>query len=84
MKKFRIYTEDVNSEKTKELVSICFDGFNVTRTKGYWKGKAENSAIIEIFTDNEPLIRALCEAIKKNNKQEAVGLTIEPVDFILI
>lgn len=84
MKRFRIYTEDVNEARTAELLKVSFDGFTVIRTTGFWKGVPENAIIIEIFTDNETLIRALCEAIKKNNKQEAVGLTVEPVDFELI
>ena len=84
MKRFRIYTEDKNREKIQELLSIAFDGFTVIRTKGFWKGTPENAIIIEIFTKNAELVRALCGAIKRCNKQEAVGLTVENVDFQLI
>lgn len=84
MKRFRIYTEDKNRAKIEELLSIAFDGFTVIRTKGFWKGASENAVIIEIFTKNAELVRALCGAIKRCNKQEAVGLTVEAVDFELL
>lgn len=84
MKRFRIYTENKNKAKIEELLTIAFDGFTVIRTKGFWKGAAEDALIIEIFTKNAELVRALCGAIKRANKQEAVGLTVEPVDFQLI
>lgn len=84
MKVFRIYTENKNENKLKELISICFDGFTVIRTKGFWKGVPENALLIEIYTENAELIRALAGAIKKNNKQEAVLVTSADVDFQLI
>lgn len=84
MKRFRIYTEDKNRDKIEELLAIAFDGFTVIRTKGFWKGVPENAIVIEVFTRDTKLIRALCGAIKRCNKQEAVGLTIENVDFELI
>lgn len=84
MKRFRIYTEDKNREKIEELLSIAFDSFTVIRTKGFWKGTPENAIIIEIFTKDAQLVKALCGAIKRSNKQEAVGLTVEEVDFQLI
>lgn len=84
MKCFRIYTENKNPERLKELVSICFDGFTVIRTKGFWKGVPENALLIEIYTDNAELIRALAGAIKKNNKQENVLVTSVDVDFELV
>ena len=84
MKVFRIYTENKNESKLKELISICFDGFTVIRTKGFWNGVPENALLIEIYTENAELIRALAGAIKKNNKQENVLVTSAPVDFELV
>ena len=84
MKLFRIYTENKNPERLKELISICFDGFTVIRTKGFWNGVPENALLIEIYTENAELIRALAGAIKKNNKQEAALVTSSDVDFNLI
>lgn len=84
MKRFRIYTEDKNREKIEELLSIAFDGFTVIKTKGFWKGTPENALLIEIYTENAELIKALAGAIKKNNKQEAVLVTSADVDFELI
>ncbi len=84
MKRFRIYTQNKNLEVVQKLTSIYFDGFTVIRTTGFWKGAPEDAIIVEIYTKNETLVRALAEAIKKKNEQEAVGLTIEPVDFELV
>lgn len=84
MKCFRIYTENKNPDKINEILSLGFDGFTVIRTKGFWKGVPENALLIEIYTDNEKLVKALAEAIKKNNKQEAILVTSADVDFNLI
>ncbi len=84
MKCYRIYTENKNPERLKELTSLCFDGFTVIRTTGFWKGAPESALIIEIYTENAELVRALAGAIKRNNKQEAVLLTAVNADFELV
>lgn len=84
MRCFRIYTERLNENKIRELLAISFDGFTILRTTGYWKGKKENSLIIEVMTRNGRLIKAIGDAIKKQNNQEAVLITSHFVDCELI
>jgi TusA-related sulfurtransferase len=84
MKSFKIYTENLNENKIKELLSISFDGFTIIHTKGTWKRIEENAIIIEILTDNETLVKAIAKVIKGFNKQEAVLVTSHAVDCELI
>lgn len=84
MKCFRIYTEDKNQSRIKELINIGFDGFTVIRAAGYYKGVPEKAIIIEIYTENETLIRELAKVIKKRNKQESVLVARFDADFSLI
>lgn len=83
-KSFKIYTERLNEEKIKELLSISFDGFTIIHTKGFWKGASEDSVIVEIITKNATLVKAIAEQIKKFNKQEAVLVTSQAVDCELV
>lgn len=84
MKSFKIYTENMKEDKIKKLLSISFDGFTIIHTKGFWKGKEENSLIVEILTENETLIKAIAQAIKGFNKQDGVLVTSHTVDCELI
>jgi hypothetical protein len=67
------------------MVSNKFDAFTVIPARGYWKGRAEDSLIIEIGIDVpvevlsalEEKIDALCEEIKHVNKQQGVMVTSE-------
>ena len=47
-------------------------------------GTEENSMIIEVLTKNETLIKAVAQAIKKQNKQDAVLVTSHDVDCTLV
>lgn len=84
MKSFKIYTENLNEDKIKELLSISFDGFTIIHTKGFWKRTEEDSIIVEILTENETLIKAIAQVIKGFNKQEAVLITSHAVDCELV
>lgn len=83
-KSFRIYTERLNEEKIKELLSLSFDGFTVIYTKGFWKKTEENGLIVEIITSNETLIRGIAKEIKRFNNQDAVLITSQSVDCELV
>lgn len=73
---FRIYTEDKNYDKViKPILETAFDGFRVYRGAGYWQGVKEKSLLIEVYTNNPELIRAIAERVKFHNKQEAVLVT---------
>lgn len=75
MKRFVIHTENKNEKWIENLLSIGFDGFTVVNCRGFWKGAAEKSLEIIIYTANTELVRAMAERIKHHNKQEAVLIT---------
>lgn len=75
MKSFKIYTENKNGGWIKDLLNVVFDGFTIFHTQGFWSGEEEKALCIEILTDNETLIRAICQRIKHHNNQETVLYT---------
>lgn len=84
MKLFKIYTEDKNREQIEEILSIGFDGFTVIRAKGFYEGASENALVIEIYTDNAELVRALASTIRRRNKQDSVLVAAFDVDAELV
>lgn len=84
MIRYRIYTE--KKDNLERLAGNFFEGFNVSEVKGYWKGKAEKSVIIEILAGEAQAVqvKALALLIKELNKQESVLITREETqaDFI--
>jgi hypothetical protein len=81
MKVYRVYTEDLNIEFIKKLVSSYFMGFTIIKGEGYWESKAEGSLVIEIIASKEKLIevQAICLDIKVHNKQQSVLFTVQEV-----
>jgi len=75
MKRYTIHTENKDQKWIENLLSVGFDGFTIVNTRGYWKGAAEKSLEIVIYTDNAYLVKAIAERIKHHNKQEAVLVT---------
>lgn len=75
---YRIITEDVNPDKTLQLVSDHFSSFTMIGTLGYHKGQTEDSIIIEICDDPDTSVcigyrvGVLAKLIKVQNKQETV------------
>lgn len=80
---YRILTEDKNRAEIVGIVEEHFDSFTIYEAKGYWRGIAENSLVIEIDTlgnaeidkaDNkiEKTITYIAKRIKHVNHQEAV------------
>ncbi len=71
---YRICTEDKNRQGLETVVGMYYDGFTILSGRGYWKGTAENSLVIEIVAEEEdaPKILALAENIKIKNGQESV------------
>jgi hypothetical protein len=90
MSVYRIYTEDKNRDKVIEIISNTFEGFNVSTGTGIWKGKIENSLIIEIIDtwDREIIdenVEFVSKKIKELNQQETVLITkteLQDVTFI--
>jgi hypothetical protein len=82
---YRIHTEAINESKVKRILDAAFDGYTVLKGRGCWHGKLENSLTIEIYTDEDDiLLAAICEKIKKANNQESVLLVKIPVKFAFI
>lgn len=76
MRSFRIYTENRNFNRTiRPILETYFDGFTVLRGVGNWKGTAENSVVIEIYTANARFIRRVADLIKKANAQDGILIT---------
>lgn len=75
---YRILTEDKGKKYDKFIVGIVltrFEGFNISRKTGYYKGQQEKSLVIEIDTlrdDNRQGILSIARAIKDYLKQECI------------
>lgn len=67
---YRIYTEDLGN--IPEIVSQYFHGFTVFEAIGYWKGKREKTAVVEIVTNERTEVYELARTIKELNQQENV------------
>lgn len=85
---YRIYTEDKNNqEELAKLVLRRFEGFNISKCTGYYKGSKENALCIEIDTledDNKLGVYKTAEDIKIAGHQECVLLQIVGVKSILV
>lgn len=86
MKCFRIYTENKRNGVAERLAAAHFESFNITETRGYWKGAAEDSIVIEtIGADDEILkVEALAGELRRELQQEAVLVTATDVVAALI
>lgn len=73
---YRLYAENINKDKIREIVSKRFDEFTMIEAQGYWKGNKENNLVIEIVADkfyvNAILIKEIAREICEMNKQERV------------
>ena len=78
----------MHEKRITSLVTEVTVGFTLIPCRGYWKGLAEESIIIEIISppcDNDSAlsqqdISALAERIRIANNQEAVLWTVGAVD----
>ena len=65
-----------------------FKGFTFIYGSGRWEGRSENSLVIELIeeinTETLDKLRELSQQIKELNKQEAVYLTSEPIQGVLL
>jgi hypothetical protein len=81
---YRIYTEDVNSDGIEAILDGAFKGYTIFRGEGRWKGKKENSIVIEIEGTTRKRVLAVAKKIKAANKQEAVLVRRDKTDSRLI
>lgn len=68
----RILTEDVNYNLVVDILSKYFDSFTIQQSRGYWKGSAEASLVIEVIGGAYGDVRKASEEIRVANNQEAV------------
>lgn len=73
---YRLFTEDLNRGLIETLAKSVYDAFTIFTGKGYWKGQAENSLVLEVISDDSPeeasKFRGLARRIKEANGQQAV------------
>lgn len=87
MKLFRIYTENKNMARVVELASDIFaEGFSVFTGQGYWAGSTEPCLILEVAAEEEqrPIVLALADSIKVENKQQCVMVTSADVKVTFV
>ncbi len=70
----RLYTEDVNRDGIMAILDSRVDGYTIIPTLGIWQGKRESSLIIELFNVHSKDARAIAEAIRVLNAQDAVAV----------
>jgi hypothetical protein len=73
---YRIFTENKNPVITRDIINSYFDGYTLIEATGYWHSQPENTLIIEIMAKigDRGKVLQICEAIKRQNNQEAVLL----------
>ncbi len=70
---YRVFTENTNSEKIKDIVSRYFDGYTVLYGEGCFRLEKENAIIIEIVCERQDKrITRMAQDIKTHNKQGSV------------
>lgn len=81
---YLLYTE--TKPNLASLVATYFDGAHLRQGKGLWEGVVEDSTVIEIVVPYEHLdvVLRLAEAIKKENKQEAVLLVKVNAEHVFV
>jgi hypothetical protein len=84
MKTYKIYiganndTGRLELAKAKGIIAKMFEGFTVYQAKGYWLGKPEKTAIIEICTSDKDKIDSLIKVLKVELKQDAIACNVLP------
>ena len=68
----RIYTEDKNKRGILRLASARFESFTVQPTDGYYRGKREQSMVLEIVGARSRQIEELAEQIRRMYGQKSV------------
>jgi hypothetical protein len=68
----RIYTEKKNEREIVRLASGRFDSFTVQPTAGFYRGKCEQSIVLEFIGANQRDVDALAESIRRMNGQKSV------------
>ena len=75
-KVYRIYTEDVARERVVEAIAAKFDNFTLQPTTGFYKGKPEQSIVVEIVDAEESDIDQLAKQIRAIAGEKSVLVVI--------
>lgn len=87
MKRYKLYTQDVNRRFILRLFKLYFKGFTYSLGAGAWNGKTERTIIFDLVNDETyalEKLKIIALHIKAANKQEAVLITHEPITEVLI
>lgn len=82
MNLYRIYTENKDLPKIKEICNKYADGYTLIPAVGCWKGTEEHSVIIEIIgteDDQFTKVNPIAQEIAWVNHQESVLVTVCPI-----
>lgn len=71
-------THKLEQKKIEAIVGKNFPGFTLSRVTGHWQGKRENTALVEINTNNRKLVMATVLKLKKELKQDAIAIKTSP------
>ncbi len=75
---YRIYTEDTDTRpELYELVGKSAEGFTIISAIGFWRGKREQTLIVELIGDysEKSKVLKLAAEIRALGKQETVLVT---------
>ena len=65
-------THELELSKIKAIIAIYFKGYTLQKVSGVWEGKAENTAMVTIATDEKSIINKLAGHLKTALKQDAI------------
>ena len=72
---YRIMTEDINRDSIIAIVAELFESFTIIPAIGFYRGKPENSIIIEIEdcgSNANRMVLNISDHIRRRNKQHSV------------
>lgn len=86
----RLYIGSDNTTKTLAMDTILavagrfFQGFSVNRIIGYYNGGQEDTALLEIETDDTAKVRELAINLRNTLNQDSVGMVVLPAEMSFI
>jgi hypothetical protein len=80
------YRQDYTA-RAEQLISADFNGYTRTASAGFWQGKSEPVMVYTIDTGStfsDQLINRIAETLREYCEQEAVYVTRQGIDTLLI
>jgi hypothetical protein len=68
----RLYTEDKNKRQILRVAAAHFESFTVQPTEGYYRGRREQSIVLEINGAHPRKVEELAREIRRMNGQKSV------------